>query len=112
MYYDNVNEEAAHLRDVYLSAEKDYVKFLMQFEEVKELIVGLNHNYSSSYLFELAQGLIKKVEVGEFSEEEMEKVERKLIFLLAAIQDKMLIKELIKTPDYEKEQELSNGRSR
>ena len=59
MHYDNVNGEAAHLRDVYLNAEKEYVEFLMQFDEVKQLIVSLNTSYNPSDLFETAQDLIK-----------------------------------------------------
>lgn len=110
MNYDNVNGEAAHLRDVYLEAEKEYVKYLMQFKEIKELVIELNKEYKPSYLFQLAQDLIDKVEAGEFSDEEMESVERKLTVLLAAIHDKILLKELVRLPDYE--EELGHGRSR
>jgi len=103
MNYDNVNGEAAHLRDVYLEAEKEYVKYLMQFDEVKEMVIGLNHAYNPSYLFQVAQNLIDRVEAGEFSDEEMESVERKLTVLLAAIHDKILLKELVRLPDYDEE---------
>ena len=110
MSYDNTNSEVAHLRDVYLEAERDYVKYLMQFDEIRKWIYSLNKEYKPNYLFQIAQDLIDRVESGEFSDAEMEKVEIKLIVLLAAIRDKVLLKELIKYPDYE--DELDNGRSR
>ena len=110
MHYDNINGEAAHLRDVFLKAEKEYVKYLLQFDDVKEMIIGLNLSYDPSYLFQIAQNLIDRVEAGEFSDEEMESVERKLTVLLAAIHDKVLIKELVRLPDYE--EELGHGCSR
>lgn len=103
MNYDNINSNAAHLRDVYLEAEKNYVEYLMQFDHIKELVASINREYNSNYLFEIAQKLIDRVEAGEFSDEEMKEVEGELIVLLAAIHDKILIKELIKLPDYEEE---------
>lgn len=110
MYNDNVNGEASHLRDVYLEAQRDYVKYLMQFEDIRQLVAQINASYDPDYLFEVAQNLVERVDAGEFDDEEMEKVEGELIVLLSAIQDKVLIKELIKLPDYE--QELGYGRSR
>ena len=84
----------------------------MQFEDVRQLVIKLNLGYDPNDLFVVAQDLVARVDAGEFSDEEMKKVERQLAVLLAAIQDKVLIKELIKVPDYEEEQELVYGRSR
>lgn len=56
-------------------------------------------------LFDMAQSIVDKVEMGQNSEEEMERAEQQLTVLLAAIQDKVLIKDLVLTPS-------SGGRTR
>ena len=111
MVSDNMNNSVSHLRDTYLMAEKEYIKELIKDDRVIELIRDFNQ-LGSDVLFQLAQDLVTKVENNEFSYEEMELVEKKLIVLLAAIKDKVLIKELVLLPENEIEEEMHIGRSR
>ena len=93
----NVDGNIAHLRDTFLLAEKDYIKELIKIPEVIDLIAEIG-DYSSDDLFETAQAIIESVEAGEFSDDEMEKIELQLTVILAAIRDKVLIKELTLMP--------------
>ena len=106
---NNMNAEAAHLRDTFLKAEEDYVLFLLKDDEIKSFIKKLNM-YDGEELFSVAQELVDKVEMNLIPKEKMELVEKQLIVLLAAIKDVAREKTLIRTPDYENEQ--SRGRSR
>jgi len=104
---DNISADAENLRDAFLTAEKEYVAQLLKEYEMRELISFCNEN-SSDTLFQAAKEIVENVENGLIPEEKMESVEKKLIVLLAAIKDKVLIKELTLTPDYDN---FSRGRS-
>lgn len=96
---ENIDGYTAHLRDTFLTAEKEYVGSLLENEEIRDFITEIN-GYSSEILFKNAQELVDKVEYGLIKDEEMEQVEQKLIILLAAIKDKVLEKKLSLYPDY------------
>lgn len=112
MYDNNLNPEASHLRDVFLNAEREYVMELLKDPNIRNKICSLNHEINSETLFEIAQGLIDDVEFGRVPESEMSKVEGQITVVLAAIRDYTLRKELVLTPDYQEDEELSHGRGR
>lgn len=95
----NINGEISHLRDTFLGAEKDYLVTLLGKNGVQNLISELNQMYEPNVLWNKAQSLIDKVEAGEVQEEELEETEFKINVLLAAIQDKILEKDLVLYPD-------------
>lgn len=103
-YKGNVSGDIAHLRDTFLTAEREYVTELLKSEDMRELIAEINQN-SPDVLFEMAQSLVDKVEMGQIPEDQMVRTEQQLTVLLAAIQDKVLIKDLVLTPS-------SGGRTR
>lgn len=104
MNNNNINGEAAHLRDTFLEAEKEYLEYLLKNDSVMNLIRNLNGNYSSDLLFKTAKDLIDRVEAGEFDDEEMKNVEAQITVLLAAIKDKVLMRILVRTMEkYEAE---------
>lgn len=96
-YKGNVDGNIAHLRDTYLSAEREYVAELIKNDSVKELIEQINSE-SPDTLFTIAQDLVDKVEMGLIPDDQMEKTEQKLTVILAAIQDKVLSKNLVLLP--------------
>lgn len=96
-YKDNFNGDISHLRDTFLDAEREYVFELLKNEDLKDAITFINSK-DSYVLFEVAQELVDKVEMGLVPENEMEKVERELVVILAAIQDRVLSKNLVLTP--------------
>lgn len=95
---DNTNEEAALLRDIYLEAEREYISELIKQAGMRQLIEEVNQMPSET-LFNVAQKIINNVENGQIPDEQMERVEKQLTVLLAAIHDKVLIKGLIETYD-------------
>lgn len=96
-YKGNVDGNIAHLRDTYLSAERDYVSELLKSEGMRDLISEINAE-TPDRLFAMAQSIVDKVEMGLISDEQMEKTEQQLTVLLAAIQDKVLLKDLVLVP--------------
>ncbi len=96
---NNLNDEYSHLRDTFFAAERDYVRALLQIEGVKELILEYS-NYSNDALFQEAQRIVNDVDNGLIPQEQMERAEQALTILLAAIQDKTLLKDLVLTPDF------------
>lgn len=96
-YKGNVDGNIAHLRDTYLSAEREYVAELIKNDSVKELIEQINSENPDT-LFTIAQDLVDKVEMGLIPDDQMEKTEQKLTVILAAIQDKVLSKNLVLLP--------------
>lgn len=100
----NVSGDIAHLRDTFLTAEREYVSELLKNESMRELIAEINQN-PPEVLFEMAQSLVDKVEMGQIPDDQMVITEQQLTILLAAIQDKALMKDLVLTPH-------SGGRSR
>ena len=108
---NNIAGRIAHLRDTFISAEKEYVLELLKEETVRQMINDVNW-YKSEEIFAAAQDLVEKVENNLIPYEQMEKVEIKLVILLAAIKDKVLVKELIRRYSPQKENEHGIGRSR
>lgn len=53
---------------------------------------------SSEVLFDMTQRFADKVEMGQIPDDQMVKTEQQLTVLLAVIQDKVLIKDLVLTP--------------
>jgi predicted heme/steroid binding protein len=98
-YKDNVDDNIAHLRDTYLSAEREYVTELLKSDGMKNLIEQVNSE-NPDVLFTIAKDIVGKVEMGLIPDEQMEKTEQQLIVILAAIQDKVLCKDLVLTPTY------------
>ena len=96
-YKGNVDGNIAHLRDTYLSAERDYVSELLKSEGMRDLISEINAE-TPDRLFAMAQSIVDKVEMGLIPDEQMEKTEQQLTVLLVAIQDKVLLKDLVLVP--------------
>lgn len=96
-YKDNVDGNIAHLRDTYLTAEREYVAELLKSEGMRDLISEINAE-TPDKLFAMAQSIVDKVEMGLIPDDQMEKTEQKLTVLLAAIQDKVLLKDLVLVP--------------
>jgi len=107
--YGNVSGDIAHLRDTFLRAEYDYLKALLQVESNRDFIFSAL-DYPPDLLFQEAQKRIDKIENGEVIESELERVEAEITLLLASIKDKVLVKRLVLTPDYE--DEMPSGRTR
>lgn len=105
---DNTSGDVALLRDTFLNAERDYVRVLLQNEGLRNLIMQANQ-YGSDVLFKAAQQIVDNVDAGLVPDEQMERTEQQLTVLLAAIQDKTLVKELVLLPD-EMTEEMSHGR--
>lgn len=83
---NNVSGTAAHIRDVFLDAEKDYLEKLKTYPEVKDLIESLNKK-SGTELAKIALEKIEAVEYGQVGEDQIDKTEFEITVLLAAIQD-------------------------
>ena len=96
-YKDNIDGNIAHLRDTYLTAEREYVAELLKSEGMRDLISEINAE-TPDKLFAMAQSIVDKVEMGLIPDDQMEKTEQKLTVLLAAIQDKVLLKDLVLVP--------------
>lgn len=96
-YKGNVDGNISHLRDTYLNAEREYVAELLKSESMRDLISEINAE-TPDKLFAIAQGIFEKVEMGLIPDDQMEKTEQQLIVLLAAIQDKVLLKDLVLVP--------------
>lgn len=105
---DNTSGDVALLRDTFLNAERDYVRVLLQNEGLRNLIMQANQ-YGSDVLFKAAQQIVDNVDAGLVPDEQMERTEQQLTVLLAAIQDKTLVKELVLLPD-EMTEGMSHGR--
>lgn len=97
---DNVNGNASNLRDTFLLAERDYVRELLQIDDIRRLIYECSQQ-PSELLFRTAQSIVDRVEAGQVPDELMERTEQQLTVLLAAIQDKVLERELVLLPDME-----------
>ena len=74
-YKGNVDGNIAHLRDTYLSAERDYVSELLKSEGMRDLISEINAE-TPDRLFAMAQSIVDKVEMGLIHDEQMEKTEQ------------------------------------
>ena len=105
--HGNVDGDIALLRDTFLSAEMDYFKELLKSEENLDTFLSLL-DYPPDKLYDEAVYRISQIELGLIRENELSTKEAEITFLLAAIQDKARILELVKTMDIDKE----NGRSK
>jgi len=108
LQHNNISNEPAYLRDVFLDLEKEYVLYLLQDEELKNFIVDINRCHNADELLSIAQDLVDKVENNLIPYEKMDQVEKKLIILLSAVRDKVL--EKVKEKDYEAANEYSRSR--
>lgn len=81
---NNTSGTAAHIRDVFLNSEKEYLEKLKSYPEVKDLIESLNKK-SGTELAKIALQKIKAVEYGQIGEDEIYKTEFEITVLLAAI---------------------------
>lgn len=95
---ENMSGEIAHLRDTFLSAERDYIAELLKNPEMQKMVEDFNQQ-PSGLLFETAKDLMEKVENGLVPDEQMERTELQLFVLLASIQDRILSKDLVLTMD-------------
>ena len=103
---NNISGKFAHLRDVFLDAEKEYLEKLKSNPEIKELIENLNKNNARD-LYDLASSNIYIIETGLVPAENLEKAEFEIVVLLAAIQDKVREKgERIRNPQKSKEEDF------
>ncbi len=105
---ENMGGEIAHLRDTFLSAERNYVAELLKDEEMQKMVADVNQQ-PSELLFEAAKNLVDKVENGLVPDEQMGRTELQLFVLLASIQDRVLSKDLVLTPSVE-DMQLVGGR--
>ena len=105
---ENMSGEIAHLRDTFLSAERNYVAELLKDEEMQKMVADVNQQ-PSELLFEAAKNLVDKVENGLVPDEQMGRTELQLFVLLASIQDRDLSKDLVLTPSVE-DMQLVGGR--
>ena len=67
-YKGNVDGNIAHLRDTYLSAERDYVSELLKSEGMRDLISEINAE-TPDRLFAMVQSIVDKVEMGLIPDE-------------------------------------------
>lgn len=109
---NNISNEPAHLRDVFLDSEKEYILYLLQCEELKDFIIDINRCHNADELLYIAQDLVDKVENNLIPYEKMDQVEKKLVILLSAVRDKVLEKVKEKYYDYEDANEVGYNRSR
>ena len=58
-YKCNISGKIAHLRDTYLTAEREYVSGFLKNEGMRELSVEINQN-PPEMLFAMAQSLVEK----------------------------------------------------
>ena len=89
----NVDGNISHLRDTFLEAEREYVLELLKSEGVRSLITEINE-FTPEKLFAISKKLVDDIELGLVPDDQMELMEQRLTVMLAAIQDKQLIKEL------------------
>ena len=106
----NIYEEVALTRDTFLNSEIDFLKQLSEMPEFIEML-ALYVKYNIGQLSERLTALTQKMENGEVSEDEEQKVELEIMCCCLASEDKIKIKgPKVLMP--ENKQELTNGRSR
>ena len=93
--HGNVDGDIANLRNIFVSAEMDYFEGLMKVDKNRELFLDLL-DYPPDGLYKEAMKRINMVESGMVKENELDVVEAQITFLLAAIQDKVKLLELVK----------------
>ena len=92
---NNINSNISYVRDVFLEAESDYLKKILQDYNAREYIKSLN-KFSSDALIDAAIKLMNNIDSGVYSKDELEKIEKDIILYLAAIIDKKDAKSKIK----------------
>lgn len=126
----NINGELAHLRNTYLTAEKDYFLKLLENKGICQYLMDLI-NEPAEVLFNLAIEIQNKLETGNLEDEtdlklmasmspeekdkhhmkNLEIAEGKMCLLFAAASDKVKILELIKSRYVKNKEEntMENG---
>lgn len=100
---NNVNGEIARKRDIFLEAEKDYLEELKKNPKNLRFIMEFN-KYSAADLSKEAEGRINRIENGEVSVENLERVEAEITLIYAAIQYKIREKVREKEKDAEEDE--------
>lgn len=99
---NNIDGKIAHLRDNFLTSEREYIMKLLKDDSIIEMIRDVNW-YDNFEIVKKAEEIIFQVENNLIPYEQMNKTEIKLTILLAAIQDKVLVKVLKKYKELEQE---------
>lgn len=106
----NIYEEVALTRDTFLNSEIEFLKQLVEMPEFLPMLT-MYVKYNIGQLSERLTALTQKMENGEVSEDEEQKVELEIMCCCLAIEDKIKVKgPKVLTP--ENKNELTNGRSR
>lgn len=97
MNMNNINEKIANFRDIFLESEKDRVKHLKINPRFNTLVRKLNAECSAEKLYGNALVSMKKIELGQVKEKDLEKEEFNMLASLSAIVDypKIRIKERV-----------------
>lgn len=127
--YGNTDGKLAHYRNTFMKAEREYFLELLKSKELREVFTFLIDEDDEMILRE-ATKIQNKFEHGELETREelelmknmtpeerdnfhmrkLELAEGQLCLLYAAVRDKVLIKELVKSFDYEEDKGMSIGR--
>lgn len=89
---ERLRKNIKNIRNAFLSAEADYVKEIMKKPGMVTFIHEISESNSPEEIFKIALGIINRIEQELVKPEEMEKEEQKLIVLFAALQDRILDK--------------------
>lgn len=105
--HGNVDGEIAYLRDTFLNSEMEYLKHLLSSESIRKNMEELLNYNNPELLYKKAIERIEKIENGEVDEKHLPIIEGEITLLLASIQDKALINELILINDENDEKSMS-----
>ncbi len=114
--HGNIDSELSHLRNTYMESEREYFKFLLSEEKIRNAFQKLIMNYNSEELFKEAISIQNKIETGILeTKEDLEKMktmtpeekddyhmmllehaEGMMCLLLAATRDKVRMLNLVK----------------
>ena len=127
--YGNTDGDLAHYRNTFMEAEREYFLELLKSKELREVFMLLIDE-DDEILISEAKKIHAKLEHGELETREelelmksmtpkerddfhmrkLELAEGQLCLLYAAVRDKALIKELVKSYDYDGDKGISMGR--
>lgn len=106
LHDNNINGDAAHIRDTFLKAEQDYFIHLVTTDKQITSMIQEYNLYDVENLQHLIEKITMDMELGLIAEKDEERYEKILIVLTAAIRDKQ--KRLV----LEKIYSHSHGRTR
>lgn len=90
---NNINPEHAYLRDCFINEDmQEDLNKLMQ-DPKNQIIHRILTKRKTSLLYEKAMELIEKVDNGEFTDDQMDQIEKEIAFFLSAIEDITMSKE-------------------